>query len=157
MITLSYKNLRDPQFTNAFYKLALFNAFPTKVSIKVAKLKKAIDAESELAQTEFEKIVKRHAKLDEKGNLLPIKDTVGTFEIKEEEMDNWKKSLDEYNSVPFHVEQNPLLYSDLEGVSITPIDIIALEVILTEEAPIVMKPTCVKNCKSEDAFIEPTA
>lgn len=154
MITLTYKNLRDPEFLNAFSKLVHCDTLPTKVSIRVSKVKKALDAESTFAQEEFIKLAKKFSELDEKGNFKPHQGVPGTYIVKEDLKDEWVKALLEYESATFNIEQNPILYSDLDGVKLSPADILGLECILGDEPPIVLKPRLVKN---ESEQLEPSA
>ncbi len=90
----------------AFMKLASYSAFPTKTAIKIAKIKKALDQESELAQGEFIKILKTYAELDEAGNIKPHDGVHGTFNVTEEKKAEWLKALKEFESVTFDVNQS---------------------------------------------------
>lgn len=137
MIKLCYKSMRDNAFAQAIIKLTQYPGFPTKTSLKIAKIKKAIDAEKDLVQDEFIRLVKLHADLDEKGNILPHNDQPGTYHITDEKNEAWNKALKDFEEASFDIQQNPLTIDELEGVRLSPADIIALECLLADDIPVI--------------------
>ena len=130
-IKLTYEHFRTPGFHQALAKL--MNApLPTKAAYSLAKVDRKIRKEMEIAQELFEKIVNKYAKKDEKGEIEPLPDQPGTFQIPKENQEAYKKELDEMHANTIEVDVRQVSLKDLERAQLSARDMSLLDPIITE-------------------------
>src|ERR1700692_3439016 len=124
MISLTYKDINNQLFITALAKLHRFDAWnDAQLKYNIAKMGRRFSVESDLAQEEYIKLVKKYAKLDEKGNPEPISpDKLGTFEIPTENEEAWKKARADFESVKFEIDCHPIPLSKLDVCPLSPAD-----------------------------------
>jgi hypothetical protein len=132
MIILKYANLRDPSFLRAFYKLTNHTGFSTKTCIVIAKLKKRIDEEANIAQKEFVELLKQYAELDANGDFVPADNKPGTFKILEGKQADWDKASDTLLEKEFVIQKSKLQFEDVSDAKLSPQEFIHLEAIFEE-------------------------
>lgn len=129
-------DFRSPLFMQAVAKLAAHNFKDQKAAYNVMRLLKKIQSEGELAQAQFIKLVKQHAKLDDKGNFVPIDDdpkNKDTYQIPDENQETWKTALKDFQELEVTIERYPIKIEDLNGSALTPGDLMLLETMLEGE------------------------
>lgn len=131
MIELNYGKIREGDFVMALGKLANYPNFGPKLAYSVAKIQRKVLNEAKGAQELFLKMVKKYAKLDEKGEIAPIPGP-GQFTIRDEALEDWKKELEEFSTIKFQIAAHKLTFKDIEKVPLSPNDLIALEPVITE-------------------------
>lgn len=133
MFKLSYKELRDGNFNRAFGQLANYGGLSTKTAINIAKIKKALDAEVEIAQKVFIDLLKKFAELDEAGEIKPHNGVPNTYNVPEERQPEFVIAMKEFEQMEFEVDRTKVTYRELDGAKMSANDILALDPILTEE------------------------
>lgn len=129
---VTYGQMRDQNFARGMSKIANFAGFKSpKTAYAVAKLNQAILAEASTTDAVFKKLVMLHAKLDEKGELVPANGIPDTFEIRDEAMPAWRDGLKEFTEIEVELlNKAPIPLDQLEGIPLTPLEINALECLL---------------------------
>lgn len=121
-----YKSLNDPSLAEAFGKLGNTPMKP-KPAYNISKIQNKLDSELKSLQKLYRDLVKRHAVLDEKGNIVEPQGP-GSYKLKEESVEAFKKEQEELFGLFFEIEKiHPLKLVDLEGANLTPYEITALE------------------------------
>ena len=127
-ITLKFKEIRNPSFIGAYRKLLACDDYPTvKATYNVSRLSDLIDQELKAAEKIFQDLVKKHAKKDDSGK-VEMKE--GQFEIPDEEMENWERSLEDFGGHEVTLKRHKIKLDDLANVKLNPQDLKALEPIL---------------------------
>lgn len=145
MLKLKYNILRNEHFNNAMLKLVHYPAFKSPIfAYNVAKINIAVQNEVKPSEDVYLKLVKAHCKMDEKGEIAPREmngaKVLGTFEVRPEAIPEWEKGLAEYNDLEFEVKAFKIPLHGLEGISLSPLELTALESLLSvEDAPEVAK------------------
>ena len=121
MIELTLGKLRDFEFQRGMSKLVGAQTLEFKTSYHISRIWKKIQSESSIAQEAFNKLVKKFGDVDEK---------TGQFQIKPEHIDTWTKELEEFNNTVFVVEKHKVNVATLDGVKLSPAEILALEPVL---------------------------
>ena len=132
---LKYSIVKDKFLTNALVKLGNYSKFPPKFAMQVKRIMDIIyDYEAKIA-AEYQALIEKHAKKDEKGNYIPREDydgvkRAGTFEPHDKEA--WDKDYAEFENKTFNISTPPISLKDLEGVGLTPLELRAMESFVTE-------------------------
>jgi hypothetical protein len=138
MVKLTYGDFRNDEFARALSKVMHHTGYKsTKISSDIAKLIREYKKELEIVQDLFQKALKKHAKLDEKGNFEPDKDkdgkpVRGTYCLKEDLLEDWKVAIKEFNATDVELPAHPIHLEDLDGVALSPGDLDALRPLITE-------------------------
>jgi len=134
MIKLSYSTLRSDSFHMVFSKLCRSQEFSVQTAYQIAKLKDKIRKELQIEQDLFLGLVRQYCKLDEKGEILPIKqeDKVipGTFEIVPEKQDEWNAKYGEFIKQEITIDRDPIGLKDIGSAELSADDLLAIEPIL---------------------------
>ncbi len=132
---LTYKEPRSNGFLTAFNKLVNYSGLATPTALKIARAKKAMDAEMLIAQEFFTKMIKEHAELDESGNIKPVDEaSPDTFKIREEMKTKWFEAMEAFEKEEFAIPTGQIDYADLSGAKLSAADLIALEPLLTDNS-----------------------
>ena len=139
MITLSYKNVNDPDFNDALEMLDRCTVFSVKTLCSFNKLKKAWDAERQTARELFQKVIERFTEMEtvsEDGKMVtkPKMKMVDGKALRcftdEGGMDAAAKELLEQT---FEVQVHPFTVTELMAAKLSPKQIRALEPIIKDE------------------------
>ena len=143
MVKLTFAEFKNPLFDRALSKVMHHGGYKsTKISTDIAKLGKKFREETALVQELYLKLVKKHAKLDEKGEIEPRKENgktiPGTFWIEDSRIEEWKAACIEFDSTEVELPCHNIHMEDLEGVGLSPADLIELAPLITEspKAPV---------------------
>lgn len=103
----------------------------------IAKLGRKYETEVKNVQELYIKLLKRYAKLDEKGGFIPPKDKdgkdlAGLYDVDPLKMDEWKVAFEEFNSTEVELECHSVFLEDLGDVGLAPADLMVLHPILNE-------------------------
>lgn len=130
-VTLTYQHVRNEAFVKALAKLARFEGFKDfRVAYSIAKFVRKWEQEAQMAQELYLKLVKQYAKLDEKGNVEPVENQPGTFQIPNESVEVWKQAAENFHTISFEIEVKKLPISKLEAVGLSAMELNALEPLL---------------------------
>lgn len=138
MVKLTFAQFKDYEFAQAIAKVMHHNGYKsTKITADIARLGRKFKEETAVVQELFLKHVKKHAKLDEKGEIEPRKDekgkaVAGTYFIEDARVEEWKKACEEFDSTEVELPVHPIHMDDLEGVGLSPADLNALHPVTTE-------------------------
>lgn len=133
MLKVTYENLRDHAFARGMSKLANYPGFKNpQVSYNVAKINKRFLDEAALADELFGKLVKPYAVLDDKGNIAPANGVPGTFQVRDEAVEEWKGKLKEFLSMVIEIDRSRISLTDIAECGLTPLELGALEPVLAE-------------------------
>ncbi len=130
-IKLTYKLINNGAFVSAIGKIAKFEGWTDQRSAyNAAKFFRRFKQEMETAQELYVKLVKRHAKVDEKGNLISPEDKPGQFEILDQNAEAWIKAREDFESVSFEIDCHPIPLEKLQGAELSAIDLDVIEPLL---------------------------
>lgn len=134
MAQIKYSALRSGGFTQAINKLMHYPRFTPKTGLAISRVATRMKTEADVAQAQFEALVKKYAFLDEKGEIAPG-DKPGTFKIKPEHVEDFIKEQKELGDLTFTVDMPPIKISALEGVGLSPLELAEIECLLDLEEP----------------------
>lgn len=123
---LKYKQLRQMGTVAAIRKLSNHSFKTVKENYRVSRLVQLIEQELKLSGDLFIKLKKSYCILDEKGNPIFNKEKAD-FEIIPEKQEEHDKKLEEFYDHEVEIKKFPLEGEMLEGVGLTPQDIMNLE------------------------------
>lgn len=129
VLKIAYENFKNPNFHRGVQKLANHPYPNAKVAYGVMRISKKIEQATVAAQAEFVTLLRKYAKLDDKGDIAPINGP-NTFEIRDEVLDEWKAKAAEYEQTVAQIDWGPLKLDDLDGVKLTPMEMGAVSVLL---------------------------
>lgn len=131
MISMTYNQLRSPQFGMAFHKLVTSKDVKTMQTIyKIAKLGKKL-AEEEKVMNELRLgIAKKYGILDEAGNLIVKED--GSYDVRDGEKEAHETAFADFGAVVSSFELPKLDIKELRAIGITAQDLIHLSPLLEE-------------------------
>ncbi len=131
MFTLTYSELDNQNFMGGLRHLAQ-ERLALPISYNVIKIIAAIETELKVATKMYQDIIKRHADLNEKGEVA-FKDNVpGRFVIAEEKKPAFDAELAEWRKIEFKVERHKLPMEALTSASITPVMLAAIMLVVDE-------------------------
>ena len=139
MITLSYKNVNDPDFNDALEMLDRCTVFSVKTLCSFNKLKKTWDAERQTARELFQKIIEQFSEMETvtEGDKIVTKPKTKMVNGKvlrcftdEKAMDAAAKELLEQT---FEVQIHPFTLTELMAAKLGPKQVRALEPIIKDE------------------------
>lgn len=120
MIELTWAMIRNPQFLAGLSKLV--NAgFEFKTAYHISRIFSRVDSEYKESQKFFMKFVEKYADIDQK---------TGSYKVKDEHLEKWKEETKNFDETKFVIEKSRVNIADLNGVNLTPLEILALEPIL---------------------------
>jgi hypothetical protein len=132
MVKIAYQDLNDPRFIRGLQKLAQAKGgFSPKTSYALGKICSKVDKEIALAAELYHKIALKHAILNEDGSVK--RDADGRLEIKEDAKEAFGKDFIEWQGIVVEIDRDPLELSKLDGASVLPEEIMALECIIDPE------------------------
>lgn len=146
MISLSYKQIRNANFSAALIKLGNHSGFNGKQAYHIGRIvDKALSFEKQCVQEE-NKIHIKYAKKNEDGTIFtPEGRKPGYYEIPEENVENHNAEVDELMKESVQIDKNKIRLSDLDHTGLTPAQMVAIEPLIeTEEDNVltmVKKPT----------------
>lgn len=113
MFKLSYETLNNSEFTMALEKLANVETFNVKAAYNVGKIRDKVKAELNEAHPLFMKLIKKHAVLDENGEVLQAPGR--GYEIRKEAQADFDKEWDEFMSIEVEIPRHKVTLSDIEA------------------------------------------
>lgn len=127
MITLKYKEINDGAFQQALKKFTQTTALHPKDAYNVARISDKVGQETRLARELYFKMLKKYAKVDEKGNAIQT-NTAPFFEFAEGvDKEAWAKEYEEFLDITFEIRRNKMAVEDLPAnVGLAPADMLAL-------------------------------
>lgn len=134
MIELKYEVVRNQAFQQALAKLLHYPKFSLSTTKAIAKIVQRVREAGDEAQNRFAAVVKAHAFLDEKGEILPNEGVKGTFKIMPEKFEDFQKAVEAMEEEKFSVDAPHLFEDQLEGVEISANELLLLEPILDSYA-----------------------
>lgn len=143
MFKLKFADVKNQDFVRAYMKIITHTEYKdTKTAYNIAKIARKFDQESKLSQELYVKLIKKYAKLDDKGEIAPRKEgervIPNTYEIRDEAVEDgsWKKAAEDFDATEFEIACHKVKLSDLNNVGLSPVDLLALEDIIDlEETP----------------------
>lgn len=132
MIKLTYMDINNRLFIDAVKKLMIYDQWGSaQLKYNIHKIGRRLSDESDVAQAEYLKLVKQHAELDEKGDIVPVSpEQPGTFVIKTEKEEVWKTARADFEAVTFEIDCHPVPLSKLDLCPLSPQDVGVLEPLL---------------------------
>jgi hypothetical protein len=129
MFTLTFRQLKDQQFAQALGKLANFGRYrDQKVTYNIARMIVLIDQHKTAMREAFLALIKKYAVLDEKGNLKVAED--GGITVQDEKKKEWDEAATSFHEQAVEIKRHKIKLEDLQGVELTPLDLLALEPVM---------------------------
>lgn len=137
-VQIDYATLRNPDFVTALTKLGGHSFKNSMTGYNVARLIRKHKIEAATNQDLFVKLIKRFADLDASGNFVPKKDKegkeiFGSFNVPEEKMKDLDGAYAEFAKIEVNVPFNKISPEQLEDVGLTPMELIAIDMLLIDE------------------------
>lgn len=129
MLSMTYGQIRNPQFIEAFSRLAN-STMSVKVAYVVTKIARAIADETKDMETVWRKIIEEFAVKGEDGKIAP--DEKGNVNLIPEKLEDFRVKADEFHKIIFDAKGRCLQISELEGINLSPSDVMALEGLIVE-------------------------
>ena len=136
-VKLSYKVLRDGQFNNAMQKLSHYPFKRQKTAYDVMRITKKLEAEGKNAQELFVKMLKQHAKLDDKGEFVPrmegdkpVADTYVLDTDDPSKMAAFNKAQEDFANLEFNLDWRQIAFENLEEIRLTAVELDSLKDVL---------------------------
>ena len=128
MITLTYKDINSTDFISTMRQLSGVKGLGIKTAYTIAKVMVKMEQEMKVAGELYTKLIKKYAKLDDKGELIPQTKTLsekdqadkqvpipGTFQILPNQEEAFVKEADEFMAISFQLGYNAIPLVELEG------------------------------------------
>lgn len=133
MVTVKYSVMRVHSFNAGLSKLLNYPRFLPSVALSVVRLIERVEKEREVAQKLYEGIIKKYAKLDDKGELVPKDGQPNSFVLREDAtQEQIDKEVEEMGEQTFSVDMRPIALAALEGVNLTPQELMYMTAIIEE-------------------------
>jgi hypothetical protein len=131
MIKVKFGNVRDQMFMAAMSKLAHSPTFKDpKAAYNIARIIAKLGQQTDTTNELFVKLLKQYAKLDEKGNFIPVENRPGTFQIPDERSEEWNTKLKEFEAIEFDIDRYAIKLDDIADAKLTPAELNAIHDIL---------------------------
>lgn len=122
MIRLKYQVIINSEpMMDGFDRLMKHSGFPIKVAKNIARIAANIDQNSNRIRKEFQTMLKEQGLMDLKGVPIPDKDVTA------EKKEKWRKMQEDFGEKEFTIDREKILFADIEGVGLTPREILAIE------------------------------
>lgn len=133
MVTVKYSAMRVHSFNAGLSKLLNYPRFTPSVALSVVRLIERVEKEREVAQKLYEGIIKKYAKLDDKGELLPKDGQPNSFVLREDAtQEQIDKEVEEMGEQTFSIDMRPIALPALEGVGLTPQELMYMASLVDE-------------------------
>jgi hypothetical protein len=130
MFTLKFSEIRDPDFMAAIRKLAGYGKYKDpKTAYSISRIVKIIDQQSKAMREAFLKLVKQYAVLTETGDIKLNSDMA--FEIPDDKTAEWQDVVEGFHEQKVEIHWKQLNVTELEGVELSPMELLALESVIT--------------------------
>ena len=131
--SIDYKTLRNRNFQTAMGKVLRHDDYPQiKTTYNISRMGDFISQEMRRSDEIMRKMFKRYAELDERGN--PIKDGDGWLIKEGADKEAFEKEFEDYLAHSVTIERHKLDLETLEGVGLTPNELLSLSPILADVA-----------------------
>lgn len=127
MIEIQYDHLLDGNFVRGLSKLSMWGEGTSKTKLLIGKIAKDYGKEAKKVMVDMNEKIDLHCDKNEDGSRIPAPDTTGTYVISDENLDAWTKDM---SGIAMKLDHRQLVLSELEGVPLLPIEMVALEPIL---------------------------
>lgn len=137
-ITLNYKIIDQQEFAQALVVLKDYPFRNQRFAYNVAKIWRRLDAEFQVANGLWQKLIRQFAEVDEKGKLVPRSpEEPNTFKIPEDKTADFEAAKKSFTSIEFEIDCHPLKLEQLETMPISAGQIEALSALFdfTEDSP----------------------
>lgn len=132
MFTLTYRDLNNPNFIAGIRQLGQ-EKLPLPVSYNLIKIIGRVEKEIKVASELYQKVLKNHAELNEKGEIV-FKDNVpGQYIIPEAKQEAFHAELKEWEKISFEVDRHKLPMHALTGAALAPVILEAIMPVIDEE------------------------
>jgi hypothetical protein len=122
---LTYAVINNVQFVDSLRKL-VNHPFPIKIGYHIGRIQDKIMSESKVAQAAYQKLI------NEKVEWNPAPEGKHPiFDRTPKDMGALKAIETEFLTIEFTIDKNPIHIQDLHTMQLTPLEIMALEPILT--------------------------
>jgi len=129
MIELSYHTLRNNDFISGMQKLATSTTLNTKVAYNVGRIMSKLQSAEKSGQETFSKLIRKYAEMD--GDKIVEPEGPGSYKIADEKVEEYRKELEEFLSIEIKIDRNKIGLNDLEGAGLSPVQVLALDPLLT--------------------------
>ena len=132
MINLTYEQLNGFEFNQALNLLAAQQKLQVTASYNIARIVRQVKKTLATAQKTYQEWSTEFYEKDEKGN--PIADEANplNFRIKEESKEFFQAKMKSFLATNVAIESHPIKIEDLQGLTMSPQQMIALEPILVD-------------------------
>lgn len=132
MITISYGQLRNQNFVNGAHKLGRCVDFDSpKVLFSVSKIYSKITEEMKAADDIYVPMLDKYAQKNDKGQYLCVPGDASKVLIKDGLETEWQEKEKEFLSIDFAIDRPKLNLTEVAKAKLSPMEINALEPILT--------------------------
>jgi hypothetical protein len=118
MIELTWGTIRAEAFQKALGKLASSPDLEFKTAYTVSRILAKVKSELDVSDEMYKKLITKHAEVDE---------AKGTYAVKEENLEVWKKEVTEFQETKFTIDKNKIHISSFEKAKLTPAEIMVID------------------------------
>lgn len=136
MIEILFEHLVDGNFTRGLSKLSIYTEGQAKTKMAIGKIAKSYARLSKDVNVALNALIDEHCEKTEDGKRKPAPGTEGTYFIADENEAAWDKDL---LHVAMKIDARQIALSEVEGVPLAPLELLALEPILNMQEPAPVK------------------
>lgn len=119
---ITYETLSKPHFRTGLSKVLNTETKDFKIAYNMGRVGDLLDQQHREAKRVFEKLAKSHGVINKDNNNL---------DITEDKKEAWDKAHEEFLAHSVKVERHKIRVEDINGVPLTPLELTALEPILS--------------------------
>lgn len=126
--SIKHKYLGESRFQSALSKLYHHADWANQgASYNVGKIVKECENQWKDVRAEHDKILRKHAEVDEQGNLVKDEESGLPFKLIEEKKADYEKAVMELMDIEFKVERHPIKVEDMGKIKLSAAELEALE------------------------------
>lgn len=126
MLHLKWKDLQNRSLIRAVEKIRDCDKIEKSAAYRAGRVTEKIASEIRIAHEKNIEILKKWAKLDDRGHLVPIPNSDGEFEFDTGKKEQYEAELRPLANTEFVVKANKIELSDISNCHLTPSEIVAL-------------------------------
>jgi len=134
MLKITFGQIMDQKTHGALSAVFNHKGFRDhKFNHQLSKMYKILESEQDIMQKNYIELLKKFVVCDDKGNIEPLPGQPGTFRVREdiakdeEKMEEYRLAVEEFKKTEIDVDAPRIPLKKLEGVSLSPIDMAALD------------------------------
>ncbi len=132
MVTLTFGDIRNYQFTSALKKLATHEGLPVKVASNLGEILKSVRNFELKCLKLHNELAQKYAEKDDLGKFkAPEGSPEGSFQVPEKNAEKFKAEMEELRNVTAKLPVSPIRLDQLEPVGLSPDQLLAVSCLVT--------------------------